>query len=152
MRKKEYEITDLAEIEAILLKADICRLAMTDGAVPYIVPLNFGYRDRTLYFHTGLAGKKIDILKKNKIVCFAVDIDAELINSDTACGYGMKYRSVVGTGRAEFIQDRVEKTEALNIIMRHYSQKEKWEYREHSFERTCVIKIIIETITGRKVG
>jgi len=152
MRKKEYEITDLAEIEAILLKADICRLAMTDGAVPYIVPLNFGYRDRALYFHTGLAGKKIDILKKNNAVCFEVDVDAELIRSDIACGFGMKYRSVVGTGKAEFVADPDKKRKALDIIMGHYSRQATWEYRENSFERTCIIKVTIDAMTGRKAG
>ncbi|MBP7737092.1 MAG: pyridoxamine 5'-phosphate oxidase family protein [Spirochaetes bacterium] len=152
MRKKEYEITDLGEIEAILMKADVCRLAMTDGAVPYIVPLNFGYRDRALYFHTGHAGKKIDILKKNNIVCFEVDMDAELISADTACGYGMKYRSVVGAGRAQFVEDREGKREALDIIMGHYSERKGWDYRENSFERTCIIKVAIETMTGRKAG
>ncbi len=152
MRKKEYEITDLAEIEAILLKADICRLAMTDGAAPYIVPLNFGYRDRALYFHTGLAGKKIDILNKNNAVCFEVDVDAELLRSDTACGYAMKYRSVVGTGRAHFLEDRDAKREALDIIMGHYSHRETWEYREKSFDRACIIRVTIDAMTGRKAG
>jgi uncharacterized protein len=150
MRKKEYEITNLPDIEEILLKADICRLGMTDGAIPYIVPLNFGYRDRTLYFHTGLAGKKIDILKKNNIICFEVDVDAELVSSDTACGFGMKYRSVIGTGRAHFVDNREEKRKALDIIMAHYSQQESWEYREHSFERTCIIRVTIDAISGRK--
>ncbi len=152
MRKKEYEITDFTEIEAILMKADICRLAMTDGSVPYIVPLNFGYRDRTLYFHTGLAGKKIDLLKKNNLVCFEVDVEAELIRADIACGYGMKYRSIVGTGRAEFVEERDEKRKALDIIMGHYSRQDKWDYRENSFERTCIIRVTIDTMTGRKAG
>jgi len=152
MRKKEYEITDFSEIEAILEKALVCRLAMTDGDVPYIVPLNFGYRDRRLYFHTGHAGKKIDILKKNNIVCFEVDADAEILRADIACGYGMKYRSVIGTGRAEFVEDRDGKREALDIIMGHYSEQGSWDYREHSFERTCIIRVTIETITGRKAG
>lgn len=152
MRKKEYEITDLGEIEAILKKADVCRLAMADGAVPYIVPLNFGYRDRVLYFHTGMTGKKIDILKKNNIICFEVDVDAELISADTACGYGMKYRSVVGSGRAQFVEDREAKRTALDIIMGHYSKREGWDYRENSFERTCIIKVAIEAMTGRKSG
>ncbi len=152
MRKKEYEITDFTEIEAILRKAEVCRLAMTDGALPYIVPLNFGYRDGKLYFHTGQAGRKIDTLKKNPMVCFEVDIDAELIPADVACGYGMRYRSVVGTGRAEFVEDPAGKREALDIIMAHYSMGEAWEYRERSFERTCVIRVSIDSITGRKAG
>ena len=40
MRKKEYEITDISEIEAILNKADICRLAMADGAPKYVSALS----------------------------------------------------------------------------------------------------------------
>ncbi len=152
MRKKEYEITDFTEIEAILRKAMVCRLAMTDGALPYLVPLNFGYRHRALYFHTGQAGKKIDILKKNPLVCFEVEVDAELLPADVACGFGMRYRSVVGTGRAEFVEDPAGKREALDIIMAHYSPRKAWEYRERSFERTCVIRVAIDSITGRKAG
>jgi uncharacterized protein len=149
MRKKEKEIADFREIEAILIKADICRLGLSDGGIPYIVPLNFGYRDRTLYFHTGHEGKKIDILKKNNMVCFEADIDAELIRADVACGWSMKYRSVVGTGRAVFVEDRSEKAQALDIIMTHYSENVGWTYREKSFEKACIIKVVIDDISGR---
>lgn len=150
MRKKEYEISDFSEIEAILREAVVCRLAMADGAVPYIVPLNFGYRDRTLYFHTGMSGMKIDILKKNNLVCFEVESGIELICADVACGYGMKYRSVVGTGRAEFVEDRDGKRKALDIIMSHYSERSTWDYQEYSFERTCIIAVSIDSVTGRR--
>lgn len=152
MRKKEYEITDFSEIEEILNRAGVCRLGLADGAAPYIVPMNFGYRDRALYFHTGHAGKKIDILRKNPSVCFEVEIDAAVIPSDTACGWGMAYRSVVGTGTARFIGDAAGKKEALDIIMAHYDNSREWEYREASFEKACIIKVIIESVTGRKAG
>jgi uncharacterized protein len=150
MRKKEYEITDFAEIEEILGKTWVCRLGLADGGTPYIVPMNFGYRDRALYFHTGHAGKKIDILKKNNTVCFEVEIDAAPVRSDTACGWGMTYRSIVGTGRASFIDDPAGKKQALDIIMAHYDGTGPWEYRQASFEKACIIKVEIETITGRK--
>jgi len=150
MRKKEKEITDFRKIESILQEAEICRLGMSDGSTPYIVPLNFGYRDRALYFHTGHAGKKIDILKKNNLVCFEVDIDAEPIRSDIACDWSMKYRSVVGTGRAVFITERGEKERALDIIMAHYSQNRVWAYREPSLEKACIIRVAIEEISGRE--
>lgn len=150
MRKKEYEITDFREIEEILNRAEVCRLGLADGGTPYIVPMNFGYRDRALYFHTGQAGKKIDILRKNSAVCFEVEIDAAIVRSDTACGWGMKYRSAVGTGRALFVEDPAGKKEALDIIMAHYNGAGAWEYRENSFDRACIIKVEIGTITGRK--
>ena len=152
MRKKEFEITDFSEIEEILNRAEICRLGLADGGTPYIAPMNFGYRDRALYFHTGHAGKKIDILRKNPAVCFEVEIDAAVIRSDTACGWGMKYRSVIGTGEAVFVEDAAGKKKALDIIMAHYDDAGAWEYRENSFDRACIIKVEVETITGRKVG
>lgn len=149
MRKKEKEITDIDEIESIIQQAGVCRLGLSDGALPYIVPLNFGYRDRTLYFHTGHEGKKIDILRKNSAVCFEIDIEAELIRSDVACGFSMKYRSVIGTGRAVFVEDSSEKARALDSIMGHYSKKKGWTYREKSFEKACVIKVMIDEMSGR---
>ena len=36
MRRKDREITDRAEIEAIIAKAQVCRLAMVDEDLPYI--------------------------------------------------------------------------------------------------------------------
>jgi nitroimidazol reductase NimA-like FMN-containing flavoprotein (pyridoxamine 5'-phosphate oxidase superfamily) len=52
----------------------------------------------TLYFHCANAGKKLDIMAKNNLACFDVDIDHELVKAEQACGWGMKYRSVVGNG------------------------------------------------------
>lgn len=152
MRKKEYEITDFSEIEKIFGSAWVCRLGLVDGRTPYIVPMNFGYRDRALYFHTGHAGKKIDILRNNPLVCFEVDIDAAPIRSATACGWSMAYRSVVGTGTARFIEDATGKKEALDIIMAHYDDAGAWEYREQSFDKACIIRVEIETVAGRKAG
>ena len=65
MRRKEKEIKDKKEIEQIFKEAHVCRLGMVDGKIPYIVPMNFGYRDNILYFHSALSGRKIDILKNN---------------------------------------------------------------------------------------
>ena len=78
MRRKDLEVSERAEVEAILAEATVCRLAMCDGDQPYVVPLSFGYRDGTLYFHTAMEGKKLCILAKNNRVCFEVDVDQEL--------------------------------------------------------------------------
>ncbi|OQY42446.1 MAG: pyridoxamine 5'-phosphate oxidase, partial [Desulfobacteraceae bacterium 4572_87] len=39
------------EIESTILAAKVCRLGFSDGNQPYIIPMSFGYRDNTLYFH-----------------------------------------------------------------------------------------------------
>ena len=43
MRRKDKEIRDEAEIEAILKEAIVCRLALFDGRRPYIVAMCFGH-------------------------------------------------------------------------------------------------------------
>ena len=71
MRKKEREITDIAEIEAIIFSADVCHIAFADCNMPYLVAMNFGYcggDDKRLFFHCALEGKKIELMKKNNYV------------------------------------------------------------------------------------
>jgi len=148
MRRKDKEIRDSAEIESIISRSMVCRLAMADKNRPYIIPLCFGYKDHTLYFHSAGQGKKIDVLKKNNLVCFEFDIDYEPIKSDNACEWGMKYKSVIGFGTASFIEDFESKRRALDIITQHYSG-ESFDYPEAKLKHTVIIKVNIEHMTGK---
>lgn len=65
VRRKDKEITNRAEIEGILKKAFICHLGLSDGDLPYVVPMNYGYEDGHIYLHCATEGKKLDIIKKN---------------------------------------------------------------------------------------
>ena len=82
MRRTEREIKDKSEIEQIISKAIVCRVAVSDENEPYIIPMCFGFRDGVLFFHSALEGKKIEILKKNNKVCFEMDIDTELVEGE----------------------------------------------------------------------
>jgi len=64
MRRSDKEITDKKVIEEIISDSIVCKLAVADDNQPYIVPVCFGLKDNTLYFHSAPEGKKIDILKK----------------------------------------------------------------------------------------
>ncbi|HPU91246.1 MAG TPA: pyridoxamine 5'-phosphate oxidase family protein, partial [Methanofastidiosum sp.] len=81
MERADKEIKNIHEIEDILNKARIIRLALCEDNIPYVIPLNFGYKNNTIYLHTSKIGKKIDILMKNNYVSFEADIDAELVKS-----------------------------------------------------------------------
>ncbi len=149
MRRKDLEMASQTEIEAIIAEAMICRLAMCDGNQPYIVPLNFAYRDDTLYFHCAIQGKKLDILANNNRVCFEMDVGLELKRGDSACASGMKYGSVIGFGTATVIDDPSEKAAALDILVEHYSVSPE-EYPEALLNVMKVIKVDIESMTGKK--
>lgn len=149
MRKKEKEITDKNEIIAIIAKAKVCRLAMIDGNRPYIVPLSFGYRDNTLYFHGSLQGKKIDLILEKPNVCFEFDQLIETIESEKACSWSMKFQSVIGFGKACLLDEKEEKQKALAIIMAQYSNR-RFDFPEKMLQATAVIKVAVESLTGKQ--
>jgi len=149
MRRADKEITSKATIEGIISRSLVCRLALADENQPYIVPLCFGYKDNSLYFHSAVQGKKIDIIKKNNRVCFEFDIDSEVIKADKACEWGLQYKSVVGFGQASFLEDSESKRRALDIIMKQYSG-ESSAYPEAKLKHTVIIKVDIQHMTGKQ--
>lgn len=151
MRRTEKEITDESAIVAIIENAQVCRLAMVDGNTPYVVPLCFGYRDRSLYFHSALKGYKIDLLRKNPNVCFELESAAEAMAAEEACSWGMRYRSVVGFGQAVFIESTDEKRRALGIIMAQYDGK-TYPFPDNKINATAVFKVKIESMSGKQSG
>ena len=151
MRRKEKEITDIKSIEEIIMSAKVCHLALSLDDTPYVVPLSFGYKDKAIYLHSAKKGKKIDILNKNNKVCFEFAIDCEIMESDKGCKWGAKFKSVIGYGKAYFIEKLEEKQKALNIILQNYTDK-VFELPGKNINNTLLIKIDIEQITGKKSG
>ncbi len=151
MRRKEKEIRDPAAVEAVLRAARVCRLGLSDGDQPYIVPLCFGYREGVLYFHGAREGKKIDLLRKNPRVCFELDGPADLLEGGTPCEWSMRYRSVVGFGRARLVEGAEEKTEALGIIMGQYAHG-PFRFPASRVAATAVIRVDIDRMTGKQSG
>jgi len=151
MRRKEKEITHNEEIEAIIKKAEICRIGLVDDAEPYIVPVCFGYEGRALYFHSAPEGRKIDLIRRNNRVCFEIDTDVEIVSAEKPCGWKAKYRSVIGVGRAVILEKNEEKRHGLSVIMRQYSENTSGLEFE-TLDSASVIKIEIERITGKKSG
>ena len=151
MRRKEKEITEIDEIEGIIRKAQVCRIALCENDMPYIVPVCFGYADNTLYFHSAPEGKKLDILRKNNNVCFEMDIDTSVVENDNACAWSFRYKSVIGYGKAFLIKDPALKQKALEIILTQYSDR-RFDIPENALRETEVLKVEVDEITGKKSG
>ena len=138
-------------IEAIIRKASVCRLGILNGDSPYIVPLCFGYRDSTLYFHGLMKSRKYELIQKHPQVCFEFDILAEPISAADPCDWDMRYQSVVGFGKASMVEETDEKRRALEIIVSQYAN-ESHTFSEQKLKGTAVIKVNIATMTGRQSG
>ena len=144
-------ITDTATIESIIRSASVCRVGLCDEGQPYVVPVCFGYRDGALYFHSAPRGRKLDILRKNNAVCCEFDVDREIVPAADPCAWSVRYRSVVALGRASIVEDPEEKARALDAIVTHYGG-EPCPYAEATLERTAVVEVSIESVTGKMSG
>ena len=156
MRRADKAVADEKEMEAILREARVCRIAVCDRGEPYVVPVCFGYEDRAVYFHSAREGKKLDVLRANPRVCFEVDVDVEVRPGEIPCRSGVSYRSVIGRGRAELVEDEEEKKRALDVIMRHYGG-EFLDYARtpaagEAMRKVAVIRIAVEEMTGKASG
>jgi nitroimidazol reductase NimA-like FMN-containing flavoprotein (pyridoxamine 5'-phosphate oxidase superfamily) len=148
MRRSDRAITDPAELESILREAVVCRMGLCDGEVPYVVPMNYGYRDGSVFLHSAVEGRKIELLRKNPNVCLEFEKDVELVPAEAACSFSMKYRSVIASGKAVFLEGAEEKAQGLNVIMGQYTGKE-FEFPPQALERIVVIRVDLEDCSGK---
>ncbi len=151
MRKKDKEITDIGQIERIIRKANCCRIGLADNDEPYIVPVCFGYERNALYFHGALEGRKVELIKKNNKICFEIDTDVEVVRGEKPCDWTMKYRSVIGVGRARILESDEEKTRGLRLIMRQCAEGD-FRFPKSELAKILVVKVDISNITGKQSG
>lgn len=152
MRRKDKRIKAKSEMELIMEQAMVCRMGLSIEDVPYVVPLNFGYKDNCIYCHSAKKGRKMDILQENNSVCVEFDIDFELEKKAHLCDWNTKYRSVICFGKANLIEDLDEKRKALDVIVKHYADDPSYEYPERALKDVAIIKVKIDKMTGKRSG
>jgi len=119
-----------------------------DDDFPYAVPLSYVYFNGRIYFHSAKAGHKIDAIKRNPKVSFAV-IDEDTIVSKEFTSY---FRSVIAFGKAR-IAEGEERMEAFRALVEKYSGEQPEEAKRKEIaecERACIIAIDIEHMTGKE--
>lgn len=154
MRRKDREITDLAEIEKIIRKARVLHLGLLDGDAPYVVPLHYGYiletGKLTFYMHCAKEGHKLDLIRANPKAFVEIDTDETPISGgDDPCKYGASYASVMGGGRARIVEDTAEKMGALAILMRTQTGRE-FAINEQMAASVAVIRVDIDEFTAKR--
>lgn len=154
MRRKDREIKNPEEILAIMKQCDVCNIAFFDEEFPYVIPLNFGVEyDNgvfTMYFHSSIAGKKIDILQKNSNVAFSMSCSHKLITGELACDCTMEFESVCGNGTMEILSED-EKMAALTSVMNHYQPDVDHQYDTRLFKVVSVLKLTVNEIYGKRL-
>lgn len=154
MRRKDNEVVDANKIDEIIERCECLRLGLIDGKSVYIVPVNFGFTNedgqRTFYFHGVNVGKKKELILENGYAGFEMDTNLRLIEREKACEYSYAYQSIIGNGPIEEITEVQEKRHALDILMKHYSEKEGFEYPEAVVKKLFIFKLVVKELTCKE--
>lgn len=165
MRRSEFKIEDKKEIEALLNSVSYGTLAMAKDNEPYSVPVNYIYENGDIYFHSATKGKKIDILRQNKIVSFSVVKEASFIPSyfsdeEFACPATTFFQSILIKGKVEFIESIDKKVEVMNLLMQKFQPEGKYKKIDKNNQKylnalnsMAVVKINISEMSAKfKLG
>ena len=152
MTKRERQITDPEQIREILDKGKILHLGLAVDNEPYVVPMNYGYTmydgTLTLYLHSALQGKKLDMLRANPKVFFEIDCDLMPFEGQLPCQYGLAYSSLMGRGTARILEDVEEKMQAMTLLMKTQTDKD-FEFNERLVSIVAVIRIDVAEYTAK---
>jgi nitroimidazol reductase NimA-like FMN-containing flavoprotein (pyridoxamine 5'-phosphate oxidase superfamily) len=153
VRKANKEIKDSSIIEHLLRTCHVGRLG-TNGkdGYPVVKPLNFAYHSGIIYFHSALAGEKIEDIKRDNRVCFEVDLPIAYVKAvNQPCEAAYRYQSVIIRGRAFFVEEAEEKLFALTCLMRKYQPECNFEeFPKEKAAITGVVRITIEEMKGKE--
>ena len=153
MTKRERQITDPDQIKAILDNAKVLHLGLCVDNEPYVVPMNYGYTMEdgklTLYLHSAVRGKKLDMIRENPKVFFEMCCDVTPFEGKVACQYGTTYASVMGLGTAEILEVPEDKIDGLVKFMKTQTGKD-FTFDERMVSIVSVIKITATDFTAKK--
>ena len=151
---RTVSVEDKSRIEGIIQSCKICYVGMVDSSgVPYVLPMNFGYKDGVIYLHSAPDGSSISIIEKNPNLCVTFCTDADLVwqNEEVACSYRMRCSSVICHGKVVFEEDFNKKVKALNIIMSQYSSRE-FSYSDPAVKNVKIWKLHVDKYSAKEFG
>jgi nitroimidazol reductase NimA-like FMN-containing flavoprotein (pyridoxamine 5'-phosphate oxidase superfamily) len=149
MRRKRQQLTDADSI-AVLQKATSGTLALLgDNDYPYAVPISYVYDNGKLYFHSAMAGHKVDAIRRCNKASFCV-IEKDDVRPEKYTTY---FRSVIAFGRIEIVEDEAEKRTIMHLMGNRFNpnhddalQKEL----ESGLAHMLAIRMDIEHLTGKE--
>ncbi len=147
IRRKDREIS-IQEASQILDSAEYGVLSTVDKeGQPYGVPLNYIYKNNSIYFHSALNGQKLDNIINNPRVSFCVVGKTKILPNK----FATEYESAIAFGIASEVYGN-DRYNALLWLLEKYSPdfiEEGKQYIEIKDKTTKVIKIEISHISGK---
>ena len=144
LTKREIRITEPDQIARILDTAKVLHMGLAADNEPYVVPMNYGYTledgKLVLYLHSADQGRKLDVIRANPRVSFAIDCDRMPFEGKVPCQYGLVYSSIMGRGTATIVENVEEKMQAMALLMKTQTGKD-FTFNERLVSIVAVIRI-----------
>jgi hypothetical protein len=144
------------EAKRILGEEDAGYLSLCRDGEPYGVPVSYAMIDGRVVFHCALKGRKLDFIRANPKVSFAVSRHPDRArphHPEKGCSY--RYESVICSGKAVIVEDLDERFELLSKFLACFNLRlgrpagHNAIKRETAEKVACVV-IEPENISGRK--
>jgi uncharacterized protein len=136
-----------SEINEILDRNFVARLACMDKGEVYIVPITYAWDGEYIYSHSG-PGRKIDLMRKHHQVCLEIDEIENLF----------KWRSVIAQGTFQELAG-FDATLGMRLLIRkianlsaHQRMSALEVDAEASMKGAIIFRINIQKISGRCEG
>jgi uncharacterized protein len=143
---------DRETVYKILDTAFVCHVGFSVDDQPYVIPTNYGRTGDTLYLHGSAASRMLKTLSGGVPVCVTVTHVDGLVLARSAFHHSVNYRSVVVLGKAQLVEDPVEKMEALRIFTEHV-MKGRWDDvripTEQELKATTVLSLALEEVSAK---
>ena len=152
MTKRERQVTDPEQIRHILDADKVLHLGLAVDNEPYVVPMNYGYTEEdgrlTLYLHSAVRGRKLDMIRENPRVFFEASCDLVPFEGKVPCQYGLSYSSIMGRGTARIVEDAEEKKQAMTVLMKTQTGKD-FSFEDRLVTIVTVIRVDVEEFTAK---
>lgn len=149
MRRKNQQLSQ-EECEQILSAGKRGVLAVLgDDGYPYAVPLDYVFEDGHLFFHSAVAGHKLDAIRAYDKCSFCVLSEPE----ENEGQWWLTWKSVIAFGRVQVIDDEQRKLARLTALgYKYYPTKDEVDpLVERSARRVQMLELTIEHLSGKVV-
>lgn len=150
-RRKDRRIKTSREMELLLERMPVGRLAVMTEDGPYVIAVNYLFLEGDIYFHSGQAGRKMEALRSDNRVCFLVDDVGPQVIFEQGCGISQIFESVVCFGKAELVEKPIEKMRILEKLAQKFlpANYPLPPMKDQNIEKTAVVKIVVESMSGK---
>jgi len=159
IRLQKRACTDTANIQSFLDQARTGFLGLSANDLPYVVPLNFVWKDEAIYFHGASEGRKIEVIQHNPQACFTVSEEYGTITDPVPANTDTAYMSVMIFGKVERVTDMVEATAAMQGMLNKYvpgyydkplQQSHLERYVSSMGSKTSVFKLVADSLSAKE--